>query len=74
MSDVDPLVLRAVTVILKCKTLEQLSVAISYSDLVLKEITKTVERVDESKFFMYVERAIGFAQCNILSEMKKNVE
>lgn len=72
MDNLDPLVLRAATVILTCKTLEQLSVAISYSNLVYREMSKTFGRVNESKFTMYIERAIGFAQCNIINMGSKH--
>lgn len=66
-TNLDPLVYRAVSVILTCRTLEQLNVAISYSNLVYREMSKTIGRINSSKFRMYVERAIGFAQCNIIN-------
>jgi len=64
------LVNKSMKVILSCKNLEQLSVAVKYADLVYKKISRTIGLVNNTQFISLIERSIGFAQCNIKHEIK----
>ena len=63
IEEADELVNRSMEVILSCKTLKQLNVAVKYSDLVYKRLSKEIGLINNMNFVCLTERSIGFAQC-----------
>jgi len=61
----DELVNKSMKVILSCKTLEQLNVALEYSKLLYKKLSGEVSLSLKFRYLMLIERSIGFAQCQI---------
>ena len=59
------LVNRAMKIILSCRSLDQLHVAVKYADLTYRKISKTIGLVNTVNFVRLIERSIGFAQCQI---------
>ncbi len=51
--------------ILSCRTTESLNIAVRYSELAYRRLAKEIGLVNNMQFICRVERAIGFAQCQI---------
>lgn len=68
--DATKLVNRSVSIILSCKTMEQLINAVKYADLVCRKISKEIGLLNHTQFISITERSIGFAQCQV----KWNIE
>ena len=56
---------RCMSVILSCNTVNQLDVAVKYSNLVYRKLGREIELIKNTKFISLLERSIGFAQCKV---------
>ena len=65
IEEADKLINKAMTVILSCKTMDQLKTAVLYSNLVYKVLSNEIGLGRTMKFITLIERSIGFAQCQI---------
>ncbi len=54
---------KAMSVILSCKTLDQLSVAVNFAELAYRKLSR--ERLTTMKDITLIERSIGYSQCAI---------
>jgi hypothetical protein len=65
---------RNMRVILSCTTLEQLTVAVRYADLVYRKLAEGVGLVNNTQFVSLTERSIGYVQCQIKHKIKPLLE
>ncbi len=63
--EADKLVKKCMSVIVSCKTNEQLHLAVKYSGFAYKLLAKEIGLINNMNFITLVERSIGWAQCNI---------
>lgn len=59
------LVEKAMKVILSCKTVDQLHIAMRYAGRVYSKLQREIGMINGTRFSPKIERSIGFAQCSI---------
>ena len=59
------LVDKCMEVVLSCKTIDQLNIAVKYAGLVYKQLSKHIGLLNSTMFITRIERSIGYAQCQI---------
>lgn len=74
IEEANKLVNKSMKVILSCKNLDQLNIAVRYASLVYNKISRTIGLVNNSQFISLTERSIGFAQCQIKCNSRDNNE
>jgi hypothetical protein len=74
LEEAEKLVNKAMSVILSCRTMDQLSNAVTYSRLVYKLLAKEIGLVNNSNFICLIERSMGYAQCRIESITERNIK
>jgi hypothetical protein len=73
-AEANKLVNKSMKVILSCKNLDQLHIAVKYADLVYRKLAQGVGLVNNTQFICLTERAIGYTQCQIKYTLKPLTE